>query len=415
MVFWFTITGLAFAVAALLALAILRGRAAGEPPASYDLRVYRDQLKEVERDLARGVIGPEDAERIRAEVSRRILAADAQLQKGAQAGAQPRPVARAAAALALRGVVGGSLWLYTRVGAPGYPDMALASRIEAAMEARANRLTQAEAEARAPAATPIETPSPEFLRLIEQLRAAVAERPRDLQGAQLLARNEAVLGNFTEAYKAQGRVLSILGDRATADDYVDYADMMVLAAGGYVSPQAEAALRAALTRDPQSGPARYYVGLIQAQTGRPDNAFRTWEAALRDAPPEGGAWVQAIRAQIEDMARHAGVSYTLPPEGATAPAAPMRGPTAEDIDNAQSMTGEERMQMIRGMVTNLSDRLATQGGPAPDWARLIGALGVLGETGQARAIWQEAREVFWDSPEGLEQVDAAARQAGLTE
>ena len=413
MAFWLIISVLAFAVAALLALAILRGRSAEEPPAAYDLRVYRDQLKEVDRDLARGVIGPDDAERVRAEVARRILAADAQLQKGLQEGTQPKALAMSVAALSLIAMVGGSIWVYSQLGAPGYPDMALAGRIEAAQEARVNRISQAEAEARVPAAPAIEAPSPDFLRLMAQLREAVAARPGDLQGTMLLARNEAALGNYTAAHQAQAQALSIKGEQATADDYVDYADMMILAAGGYVSPEAEAALRAALVRDPQNGPARYYVGLLQAQTGRPDNAFRTWDAALREGPA-GAPHIRAIRAQIEEMAFRAGVNYTLPPEGG-GPAVAPSGPSAQDILNAEDMTGDERMEMIRGMVRNLSDRLALQGGNSTEWARLIGAWGVLGDERQARVIWQEAQSIFWDNPSGLAEVDEAARQAGLTE
>ena len=293
--------------------------------------------------------------------------------------------------------------------------MGLASRIEAAQDARLNRISQAEAEARVPASATVQAPSPDFIRLMDQLRTAVAERPGDLQGALLLARNEAVLGNFVAAYKAQAQVLSIKGDQATAADYVDYADMMVLAAGGYVSPEAEAALRAALTRDPQNGPARYYVGLLQAQTGRPDNAFRTWEALLRDGP-EGAPHILAVRAQIEDMAFRAGErNFTLPPAGDAPAEPPLAGPSADDIAAAQNMSGEDRMQMIRTMVQNLSDRLALQGGNSAEWARLIGALGVLGDERQARVIWEEAQSVFWDSPEGLAEVNDAARRAGLTE
>ncbi len=64
------------------------------------------------------------------------------------------------------------------------------------------------------------------------------------------------------------------------------------------------------------------------------------------------------------------------------------------------MTPEDRMDMIRSMVDGLSDRLATDGGPPEDWARLINALGVLGDTEQAAAIWTEAQSVFADTPDG---------------
>ena len=44
--------------------------------------------------------------------------------------------------------------------------------------------------------------------------------------------------------------MAILGDRRTARDLVDLAEARIIAAGGYVSPEAEAALSRALALDP---------------------------------------------------------------------------------------------------------------------------------------------------------------------
>jgi cytochrome c-type biogenesis protein CcmH len=104
MLFWVIVIGLALVSGGILAFYTLKGRVGAEPPAAYDLRIYRDQLKEVDRDLARGVIGEEDAERLRTEVSRRILAADARLKAGGETGGQPRAAGYAMAALAVLGV-----------------------------------------------------------------------------------------------------------------------------------------------------------------------------------------------------------------------------------------------------------------------------------------------------------------------
>jgi cytochrome c-type biogenesis protein CcmH len=79
------------------------------------------------------------------------------------------------------------------------------------------------------------------------------------------------------------------------------------------------------------------------------------------------------------------------------------------------MSDEERTEMIRGMVDRLSDRLATTGGSAEEWARLIGALGVLGEADQAALIWQNAKDVFGDRPNDLAIVRGAARKLGITQ
>lgn len=415
MTFWIITAALTLAVAAILARAALHGRDTGEPPAAYDLRVYRDQLKEIERDAARGIIAPEEAERMRAEVARRILAADAALQSSTTSPAAKGPVTAMIALSALI-LVGGAFALYTRLGAydgetlQPYGDLALKERLAKAEEVRRTRPAQAEAEAQTP---PLDLPAADanFLTLMERLREAVTQRPDDLQGHVLLARNEAALGNFKAAYTAQSRILAIKGDEASAQDYADYADLLILAAGGYVSPEAEAALAAALTRDEKNGPARYYYALMLSQTGRPDRAFRIWETQLKDGPADA-PWIAPIRQQIEEMAFRAGVRFTLPPE---APVAGLPGPTGEDMQNAAQMSEADRQQMIRGMVDRLSDRLATEGGTPEEWARLIGALGVLGDTERATAILAEARSKFAAQPEALEAVNAAARQAGLGE
>jgi cytochrome c-type biogenesis protein CcmH len=64
--------------------------------------------------------------------------------------------------------------------------------------------------------------------------------------------------------------------------------------------------------------------------------------------------------------------------------------------------------MIEGMVGGLAERLATEGGPPQDWARLINAQIVLGRTEDAQAIYEEARQVFADVPEALALIEEAA-------
>lgn len=406
MTFWILALLIALAAAGLPALALLRARTAVDAPAAFDLAVYRGQLAEVDRDLARGVIGPEDAERVRAEIGRRVLAADAERQAAAPVAATATtPLLAGALVLAL---AAGSLALYNRLGAPGYPDLSLKARIAAADTLRQSRPGQAEAEAQAPAAPPLANPGPDYLALVQKLRDTVAARPDDLEGHSLLARHEVATGNMTAAYAAQKRVIELKGDNATAQDYTTLADMLILAAGGYVSPEAERALDAALAREPANGIARYYTGLMMAQTGRPDIAFRIWNQLLSQSRPDA-PWVAPIRGQIEEAAARAGVDYELPPLPGD------RGPTAADVQAAAGMNAGDRQEMIRGMVEGLAARLAEEGGPPAEWAKLINALGVLGETDRARAIAAEARTAFNGDAAALEQIEAAARAAGVAE
>jgi cytochrome c-type biogenesis protein CcmH len=165
-----------------------------------------------------------------------------------------------------------------------------------------------------------------------------------------------------------------------------------------------------LARDGDEGRSRYYLGVMMTQTGRPDIAFRLWDGLLRRGP-EDAPWISPIMAQIESVAYLAGVNYTIPAIGAGA----ARGPSVEDIEAASKMTAEERKAMIGGMIEGLSDRLASEGGPPRDWARLITSLAVTGQTDQALAVFNNAMEVFKDDPGAIDIIKAAGSQAGVSE
>lgn len=414
-VFWITAAGTALIITAFLALALYRGRD-DTPAAAYDLQVYRDQLKELDRDLARGVIGEEEAERARVEVSRRLLAADKALAENAQSPRAAKGLSLLVAGGVAAVILGGGVALYSQIGAPGYPDFGLQARLDAAATARETRPSQAEAEAKVPPQPNLQSPDPQFLDLVDKLRAAVKETPNEPRGFQLLAQSEAGLGNFIAAHQAKSREIELIGTEATdADDYAELADLMILAAGGYVSPEAEDALLKTLRIDAGNGTARYYMGLMFAQTGRPDLAFQIWNELMRQSRPEA-PWVPAIRAQIEGVARSAGIKFELPPAAPAAPpAAGLPGPDADAIAAAEDMTDAERADMISGMVEQLAERLATEGGTAAEWARLIRVLGVQGDLERARAIWGEAQSRFQDRPDALATIRAAADAAGVAQ
>ncbi len=408
MTFWIITIAMSALVVVLLARALTRGQGiVVADPAEYDLKVYRDQLAEVERDVARGVIAAQDAERTKTEISRRILASDASRRdaSGAKQASQPVVIAILAALL-----MGGSLAIYAWQGQPGYGDLALKDRKALAEQMRETRPKQQVVVDGLPPFVPAADISAETLTLMERLRETVSGRPNDLEGHTLLARYEASLGNFVAAAKAQEGVLRIKGADITAEDISEYGELLVFAAGLFVSPEAEVAFREALARDENDGRARYYVGLMMYQTGRPDISFRLWDALLRRGPADA-PWIEPILAQIEEVAYLAGVNYTVPTIGAGA--AP--GPSIEDIEAASEMTPQERMEMIGGMIDGLSSRLATEGGPPQDWARLITSLAIMGNPDQSLAVFSNAMEVFADDAGALDIIRAAGSQAGVAE
>ena len=218
MIFWATAALMALFVSVPIGRTVWAHRTAGlsdeAAAAAKDLSVYRDQLAEVERDQSRGLLSEADAERTRTEISRRILAADAAADRHRVAGTGPSGKLLAGGVAIV--LIAGSLALYGWMGQPGYGDFALADRIAFAEELRANRPDQASAEASMPPSPAPEGVTEAYLDLMEKLRATVAERPDDLQGNTLLAQNEARIGNYAAAARAQEAVLRIKGAEGKA-------------------------------------------------------------------------------------------------------------------------------------------------------------------------------------------------------
>ena len=170
------------------------------------------------------------------------------------------------------------------------------------------------------------------------------------------------------------------------------------------APKSEAALVRALQLDPSHPVGRYYSALTLLQEGRPDLGPQIF-AGLVDRGPARRALDAAARAGLAEAEPPARLAHLAAlPDAARAQAPPTSTPLP-------TMSPEERQAMIEGMVAQLGDRLASEGGPPEDWAQLIRALGVLGQHDKAEAIAAEARTTYAGDPAALAAIDAAARGA----
>src|SRR5215469_8014300 len=132
MTLWF---GLALMTAAAIwAVWWPLARRASQSRSGSDVAIYRDQLEEIERDRAAGLIETREAAAAQVEVSRRLIAAaDSQVAAPTAPQAAPRTFARRAVALiALVALPLVALGLYLTLGSPTLPDQPLAPRLAAA-------------------------------------------------------------------------------------------------------------------------------------------------------------------------------------------------------------------------------------------------------------------------------------------
>ncbi|MEM7056498.1 MAG: c-type cytochrome biogenesis protein CcmI [Pseudomonadota bacterium] len=333
-----------------------------------DSQVFRDQLAEVDRDLARGAISPEEAEGARIEVSRRLLKADRESKTRSGLSPGPKGLSRAAAVIVLVAVPALALSLYAELGQPGLPGQPLEERITAASA----RLSQAEAESRAALDPAPPITDEELAEHLSRLEEIVATRPNDPEGQRLMGITQLRVGRYVAAREAFDRYLD-LADQVSADTHASHAEAMVLAADGYVSREAGDALQQAFRKDPENRTARYYAGVALAQSGRFAEAIQLWQR-LRAELPEGSQVALTLDALLADARGR--LAMTVRP-----------GPNQEDIEAAGQMTPEERAQMIAGMVARFETRLTSQGGEVEDWVRLMAMYMQLQRPEDARRIY----------------------------
>lgn len=374
--------GLTSLAMAILLVPLLLRRRADASRDSYNLAVYRDQLGEIERDLARGLLSPEQAAAARAEIGRRILAL---------APASASSVSSSQASFALAGLAVVLLpfaaWLlYARLGAPALPDQPFAERTAAAAKAAAaaEHLDLGEA--------------------IAKISAHLKDHPEDLTGWLLLARTEMGVGRYDNAVEAYRHAADLSGHRA--DIMGDWGEAQVLAANGTVTPEAREAFEAALA-DKESAPrSRYYLALAKMQQGDAKGTLQDWVDLAADAPADA-EWLPLVRQRIIEAAAKLGVD---PSTLKTSSGMPSQAAVTAAAQATANVSPEDRRAMIEGMVGKLAARLEQQPNDVEGWVRLGRSYMVLGEAQKARDAYGRAVKLKPDD-KALQQAYAEASRA----
>ncbi len=366
MLIWLMAAILCGATVLLLAAGSARlARRDTAPGSEAHLAVYRDQLAEIEKDLARGVLAPAEAGQQRTEVSRRLLAA----AKDGEVVAQPQNATVAWLAALLVPVV--ALVLYLNFGAPRLPDMPQAERL-----ARAEQTGDLEA-------------------LVYKVERHLAQQPDDSTGWELLVPVYQSLNRQAELAVAYQNLIRIKG--ATAVLQGGLAEALTVGNGGLMTPEAAAAARAALALDGKDSRARYFNALGLAQEGKGEDALAQFRSLLADAPADA-PWRKSVAQQISELETAKG---SVPP--------PSQDAAKAVLDQAP----DDQQAMIRGMVDGLAEKLEQNPQDLEGWLRLIRARTVLKDIEVAQAALDKARGIFAGNPPAMVSLNSLATELNL--
>ena len=272
-----------------------------------ELDVYRDQLDQVSKDIKRGILNQSEAELSRIEIKKRLLESDSKTSKKLNYG-KTNSNYLLMIALSLFLLIC-SVSLYSTLGFFGTADAPLNERLDLIEKFNKNRPSQAVIESSIAPDKGNKAKlnyDKDYLQLIQNLRETVKRNNSDITGHRLLVKYENDLNRFTEAHLIQEKLINLLGSRVTALDYTDYAQLLINAANGYVSPEAEESLKKALKLDKKYARALYLTGLLMIQSKRPDIAYKIWVELLRTGN-KYDPWISEIKKSLGALELKAGL------------------------------------------------------------------------------------------------------------
>ena len=365
MTLWFVFA--LMTAAAIFAVLWPLSRGSRPPNDGSEAAVYKDQLTEIDRDVAADLIGASEAQAARVEISRRLLVA-ADNQREPPSGSNVR-LRRVAAVIALVGLPIVAVGFYYPLGSPRLGDFPLAQRT------------------RAPDATqPLDN-------LVAQVEQHLQNNPTDARGWNVLAPVLARLGRYDDAVRAYHNSITYGGD--SAERRGDLGEILTAAAGGVVTAEAKAEFERAIALDADDVKASYFLGLAAEQDGHPAEAATIWRAMLGKAPANA-PWRPLVQAAL------------LRVGGSPAPAL-----SDDAMAAAKDMNATDRNAMIRGMVERLATRLKLNGDDVEGWLRLVRAYMVMGDQDKAKGALTEARQAVANDPERLRQLNEGLKNLGL--
>lgn len=339
-----------------------------------DAEVYKDQLGEIDRDMARGMLSEAESEAARIEISRRLLKANDLLGEGSEEHS-PKTVSkvRSAAVLTTAFVLVpiAALALYLSFGSPGTPDRPLSDRLASSVE------------------------NQDVAILIARVEAALAEDPDDARGWAILAPIYARQGRFEDGRGAFEQLLRIQGDDPVV--LTDLGELIVIENQGLVTQDAMARFIGALDLDPAFPKARYYRALGLVQEGAQDEARSVLLALRNDGGPDA-PWAQSVDTLLDEMD-----NVALVP--------------SPDVDSAQAIAAlpqQDQQAAIEGMVAGLAARLQESPDDLEGWTQLIRAYSVLQAPIRARSALAAALDHFEDDSPARQRLLTMAQELELT-
>ena len=306
-VFWIMAALMTAVALSFVLVPLLRARARAGPTAvAANLEVLRGQRREIDADVANGLLPAASRDEALAELVDRAQDDLAAVPAAAPGDAKKSWIAAIVVAVALPAAAFG---IYLALGTPSALDAGAIAHDGGNLDDK------------------------QILAMVESLAAKVRKRPDDAQGWALLARSMAALGRFKEAVDAYEHLLTLVP--RDAQILADYADALGMAQGRTLVGRPYEIAKEALSIDPLHKKALALAGTAAMDENDFAAALGHWQALAAQLPPgsDDERQVRAIIVELRTKATAAG--KVLPAERVAK--APSQGSAAGSVSGYVSV------------------------------------------------------------------------------
>ncbi|MBA2527739.1 MAG: c-type cytochrome biogenesis protein CcmI [Pyrinomonadaceae bacterium] len=292
-VFWlvcaiFVAIALAFVLPPLLQGSDVKAEASSEKEAN--IAVYRDQISELDSDLANGIVSREQFDQDRDEIERRLLEDVTSSRADASRPLKPAKEGRGAVYAVALGLPILAVAFYFRIGNPyAAPTLGTASVAATAPTANVD-VSQQRIEAN-----------------VASLAKRLEQNPGDLESWRMLARSYTSLGKYREASSAYAKATTLKSD--DADLWADYAFALAMASEQKLQGKPLELIRKALQLDPENPKALELAGSAAFEAQDYKRAIEYWEKLLERVPANSEV-AESLTERINEAKTRAGSAGT---------------------------------------------------------------------------------------------------------
>lgn len=355
MVFWIVAASLTLAACLVVLLPAVRRQPELTHDNEHDLAVYNDQLQELEKDVARGVINASEAAEARSEIGRRILKLSSQKQDESHS----TQLGKVITTVAVLSIPLASWGIYAATGSPHLPAQPLQARLD-------------------------KNPSDNTLdELIARAENHLSANPQDGRGWDVLAPIYFRVGRYDDSVIAYRNAIHLLGANATRE--TGLGEAIASASGGVITAEAHDAFERALALEPENPKARFLMAAALSQEGRQEEAKQALRK-MQDELPLDSPWREAVARALQQTG-----------------------------ENGQNLISDnEQAAFIEDMVKGLDQRLQENPDDLEGWQRLIHSYTVLGRQDEAVDALARGLHVFGSESDAGKSLISFAGARGIS-